>query len=140
MAETKSFARWLVEELEERVPEFDTNLKLHITGCPNDCGQHWIADIGLQGAKVKVNGQMLDAFDVFLGGGVGAQQRFARRVNVRVPATDTPDALARLLREYLTQRRADESFHEFCRRHGDGELRSFLLGRPREAASPEAAR
>jgi sulfite reductase (ferredoxin) len=140
VAETKGFARWLVEELEERVPEFDTNLKLHITGCPNDCGQHWIADVGLQGAKVKVNGQMVDAFDIFLGGGVGAQQRFARRVNVRVPVADVPDVLARLLREYLKQRREEESLHEFCRRHGDAELRSFLLERPREAASPEAAR
>jgi sulfite reductase (ferredoxin) len=128
VTETKGFARWLVEELEERVPEFDANLKLHIAGCPNDCGQHWIADIGLQGAKAKVNGQMVDAFDIFLGGGVGAQARFARRVNVRVPAADVPDALARLTRAYLGVRAAGESFHAFCQRHGDAELRAFLVG------------
>ncbi|HEV2730735.1 MAG TPA: precorrin-3B synthase, partial [Terriglobales bacterium] len=46
ITETKSFARWLVEELEERLPGFEQHLKLHVTGCPNSCGQHWIADIG----------------------------------------------------------------------------------------------
>ena len=136
VAETKGFARWLVEELEERVPEFDTHLKLHITGCPNDCGQHWIADVGLQGAKAKVDGRQVDAYDVFLGGGVGAQQRFARRVNVRVPATDVPDTLARLLRAYLQQRREGESVFEFCQARTDADLRGVLLGRPDQAGTP----
>ena len=139
VAETKGFARWLVEALEERVPEFDANLKLHITGCPNDCGQHWIADVGLQGAKAKVNGQMVDAFDVFLGGGVGAHQRFARRMNVRVPAADVPETLARLTRVYLSGRGPGESFHGFCQRHSDAELRAFLVDSGVHAGRPGAA-
>ena len=48
ITETKGFARWLVDELEERLPQFDQQLRLHVTGCPNSCGQHWIADIGLE--------------------------------------------------------------------------------------------
>jgi hypothetical protein len=56
ITETKSFSRWLVEELEERLPGFDQHLKLHVTGCPNSCGQHWIADIGIDGKKMKVDG------------------------------------------------------------------------------------
>src|ERR1700733_15128855 len=48
ITETKAFSRWLVEELEERLPGFDQHLKLHVTGCPNSCGQHWIADIGIE--------------------------------------------------------------------------------------------
>ena len=28
-------------------------MKLHVTGCPNSCGQHWIADVGLQGVLLK---------------------------------------------------------------------------------------
>ena len=128
ITETKGFARWLVEELEDRVPEFDANLKLHITGCPNDCGQHWIADIGLQGAKAKAGGQMTDAYDIFLGGGLGAQQRFAHRVNARVAAGKVPDALARLARVYLRDRTAGESFQAFCQRRNDAELRAVLLG------------
>src|SRR4029077_18686908 len=54
ITETKTFSRWLVEELEERLPGFEQHLKLHVTGCPNSCGQHWIADIGIEGKKIKV--------------------------------------------------------------------------------------
>ncbi len=138
ITETKGVARWLVEELEQRVPEFDANLKLHIAGCPNDCGQHWIADIGLQGAKVKIDGQMVDAYDVFLGGALGAQQRFAHRVNVRVPTKDLPETLARLLRAYLQERSGTESFYEFCQHHSDVELRKVLLGQLAQPASRAA--
>ena len=71
ISETKGFARWVVDELEERMPNFDQQLKLHVTGCPNGCGQHWIADIGLEGKKVKYEGQMVDAFNFVVGGAVG---------------------------------------------------------------------
>lgn len=138
ISETKGFARWLVEELEDRIPEFDANLKLHITGCPNDCGQHWIADIGLQGSRTKVDGQMVDAYDIFLGGGVGAQQTIARRVNYRVPATQVPEALERILRAYLRLRSKGESLHHFYQRHSDEELRRFLLGQTGQAGGGEA--
>src|SRR5262249_27684776 len=68
ITETKSFARWLVEELEERLPEFEQDLKLHVTGCPNSCGQHWIADIGIEGKKMKVDGELVDAYYFCVGG------------------------------------------------------------------------
>jgi len=61
LTETKGFARWLTEELDQRLPGFQEQLKLHITGCPNSCGQHWIADIGIEGKKLKVDGRMVDA-------------------------------------------------------------------------------
>ncbi len=62
ITETKGFARWLVEEMETRLPEFDQQLKLHVTGCPNSCGQHWIADVGIEGKKIKHNGALVDAY------------------------------------------------------------------------------
>ncbi|MGA7651960.1 MAG: nitrite/sulfite reductase, partial [Terracidiphilus sp.] len=60
ITETKAFTRWLVEEMEERLPEFDQELRLHVTGCSNGCGQHWIADIGMEGKKIKHNGVLTD--------------------------------------------------------------------------------
>src|SRR5260370_10727701 len=71
LTETKSFARWLTEELDQRLPGFQEQLKLHITGCPNSCGQHWIADIGIEGKKLKEDGRMVDAYYVCGGGGIG---------------------------------------------------------------------
>ena len=58
ITETKSYARWLVEELDERLPGFEQDLRLNITGCPNSCGQHSIADLGLEGKKIKRDGRV----------------------------------------------------------------------------------
>jgi sulfite reductase (ferredoxin) len=51
IAETKAFSKWLVSEMEDRLPGFDQQIKLHVTGCTNSCGQHWIADVGLEGKE-----------------------------------------------------------------------------------------
>jgi sulfite reductase (ferredoxin) len=92
ITETKGFTRWLVEEMDERLPGFDQHLKLHVTGCPNSCGQHWIADIGLEGKKVKVDGKLADAYYFCVGGAVGQHQQLSRPLGYRVAATQVPEA------------------------------------------------
>ncbi len=128
ITETKAFSRWLVEELEERLPGFDQHLKLHVTGCPNSCGQHWIADIGIEGKKIKTNGQMVDAYYFCVGGALGLHQSTARPVGYRCAATEVPDALERLLGEYQAQREPGENLRRFFARHTDTQLREFLAG------------
>jgi sulfite reductase (ferredoxin) len=128
ITETKSFSRWLIEELEERLPGFDQHLKLHVTGCPNSCGQHWIADVGIEGKKIKVNDRMVDAYYFCVGGAVGLHQATARPVGYRCPAIDVPDALERLLRRYLDERRPGENLRRFFQRHTDMQIREFLAG------------
>jgi sulfite reductase (ferredoxin) len=128
ITETKGFTRWLVEELDERLPGFDQQLKLHVTGCPNSCGQHWIADIGIEGKKLKVNGEMLDAYYFCLGGAVGQAQAIARPVGYRCLAREVPDAIERLLGRYQERRLSGENLRQFFARHNDGELRGFLAG------------
>ena len=103
ITETKSFSRWLVEELEERLPGFEQHLKLHVTGCPNSCGQHWIADIGIEGKKIKVDGRQQDAYYFCVGGAVGLHQSVARPIGYRCLASEVPDAIERLLRRYLDE-------------------------------------
>ncbi|MGA3194839.1 MAG: nitrite/sulfite reductase [Terriglobales bacterium] len=128
ITETKSFSRWLVQELEDRLPGFDQHLKLHVTGCPNSCGQHWIADIGIDGKKIKIDGKMVDAYYFCLGGALGLHQTTARPVGYRCPATEVPESIERLLRQYLAERQADENLRQFFSRHTDTELREFLAG------------
>ena len=135
ITETKTFSRWLVEELEERLPGFDQHLKLHVTGCPNSCGQHWIADIGIEGKKMKVNGQMMDAYYFCLGGAVGLHQSIARPVGYRCLATEVPEAIERLLRSYLTHGDAGENLRHFFARHSDAELRDYLAGHTVDAVA-----
>jgi len=128
LTETKGFARWMVEDLETRLPDFAQHVKLHVTGCPNSCGQHWIADIGLEGKKLKVDGQLVDAYYFCVGGAVGRHQSTARPIGYRIPAAEVPAALERLLRSYLAERRPVENFRQFAARHTDDELRGFLAG------------
>jgi sulfite reductase (ferredoxin) len=128
ITETKNFSRWLVEELEERLPGFEQHLRLHVTGCPNSCGQHWIADLGIEGKKIKVGDRMEDAYYFCVGGAVGLHQSIARPVGYRCLATDVPDAIERLLRRYLDDRRHNENLRQFFARHSDIELREFLAG------------
>jgi sulfite reductase (ferredoxin) len=128
ITETKNFSRWLVEELEERLPGFDQHLKLHVTGCPNSCGQHWIADIGIEGKKIKVDDRMVDAYYFCVGGALGLHQGTARPVGYRCAATEVPEALERLLNRYLAEREPEENLRRFFARHSDVELREFLAG------------
>lgn len=128
IAETKGFAKWLVSEMEERLPGFDQQIKLHVTGCTNSCGQHWIADIGLEGKKLKQDGKIVDAFYFCVGGAVGKYARAARALGFRAAAHDVPDALDRLLRGYLAVREPGEDLRAYFARTSDEDLRAQLNG------------
>jgi sulfite reductase (ferredoxin) len=139
LTETKGFARWLVEDLEERLPGFEEHVRINITGCPNSCGQHWIADVGIEGKKVKIDGRLVDAYYFCVGGAVGKHAAVARPVGYRVPAAQVPEALERLLRTYLGVRREGQTFREFCAAHTDRELRIFLAGGEVAAAARDGS-
>ena len=128
LTETKSFARWLTHELEERLPAFEEQLKLHITGCPNSCGQHWIADIGIEGKKIRQDGRMVDAYYFCIGGSVGQFASIARPVGYRCSAQTVPDAIERLLAGFNAQRHTHENLRQFFNRHSNDQLRALLAG------------
>jgi sulfite reductase (ferredoxin) len=133
IAETKGFNKWLVGELEERIPEFDQQLRLHVTGCTNSCGQSWIADLGLEGKKIKKDGKSVDAFYFCVGGALGEYAGIARQIGYRAAAEDCPDAIERLLRGYMATRSDGENLRAFFRRTSDVDLRALLNGEPVEA-------
>jgi sulfite reductase (ferredoxin) len=128
IAETKGFAKWLVSEMEERLPGFDQQIRLHVTGCTNSCGQSWIADIGLEGKKIKKDGAMVDAFYFCVGGAVGKYAAIARQIGFRAAAEDCPAAIERLLRAYLAARAPGEDLRAYFARTGDETLRAQLAG------------
>jgi len=128
LTETKSFARWLTHELEERLPNFQEQLRLNITGCPNSCGQHWVADIGIEGKKIKVDGRMVDAYYFCIGGSVGNFASIARPVGYRCAASDVPDAIERLLAGFSERGESGENLRQFLARHSNEDLRAMLAG------------
>jgi len=126
VVETKAFSDGLKEDLEQRFPDFSQQVKINVTGCPNSCGQHAIAEIGLQGVTMKVDGESVDGFDFFLGGGLGDQAGFGRRVAYRAPANKVADAMERLFTAYLSGRGAEERFQHWANRVGDQILTHYL--------------
>jgi len=139
LTETKSFARWLTEQLEDRFPNYHEQLRLHITGCPNSCGQHWIADIGIEGKKIKSNGQMMDAYYFCVGGSVGQYAAIACPIGYRCPADEVPEAITRLLEYFHEQREPCEPLQKFLARHSTESLRAVLAGGPAEIAERDLA-
>ena len=126
ITETKGFARWLVEEMEARIPGFDQQLSIHVTGCPNSCGQHWIADVGLEGKKIKHEGKLADAWQFALGGALGQHAGLARTINYRCLSDEVPEALERLFGSYLKTRATGENLRAWFSGKSNEELKQIL--------------
>ena len=139
ISETKGFTKWLIGEMEERMPAFDQQIKLHVTGCTNSCGQHWIADIGLEGKKIKKDGALVDAYYFCVGGAVGENARAARPIGYRAAAEDCPQAIERLLQGYQAHRFEGENLRGFLNRSSDEELRNLIAGAVVAPVDREAA-
>ncbi|MBF8299522.1 MAG: nitrite/sulfite reductase [Dehalococcoidia bacterium] len=98
--------------------------KMHVkaSGCPNGCGQHHIAQIGLHGAAMKgPTGQQVPAYEVFIGGnadGVRGPIRFGSRVTGRLPSKRAPEFITKAIEYYTANRSGGESFNAFVDRVG----------------------
>jgi nitrite reductase (NADH) large subunit len=98
LIETKGYAIEVARELERRTAGRKLKpLTIHWSGCPAGCGLHQVADIGLQGCRSRVNGQIVDAAHVYVGGKTGPQPVLARDLMYDVPCAELPDALEQLV-------------------------------------------
>jgi sulfite reductase beta subunit-like hemoprotein len=112
----------LSHELEGyRDPEI-LKLRIKISGCPNSCGQHHIADIGFYGNARKIDDQQAPFYQLLLGGKVSADGvRFGRQI-MAVPARPIPDILRELLAFYQQDRQHGESFSAWVGRTPDSTI------------------
>jgi sulfite reductase (ferredoxin) len=123
IVETKNRARDLVAELEQRVPELDVPISIHLNGCPNACARTQTADIGLKGQLVTVDGQQVEGFQVHLGGGHAAAASLGRKSRgLKVSSAELGDYVERLTRRYLAARSAGETFAQWVHRADEEEL------------------
>jgi ferredoxin-nitrite reductase len=122
---TKSHAAGLVEWLEERV-EVDAPINIHLTGCHNSCAQHYIADIGLLGAKVERGEDMVEGYDLHVGGGAGPNQAIGRLIRPAVTAEDLPPLVLTLLETWKTERAAGQSFQAWSAAKSDDALAALV--------------
>jgi sulfite reductase beta subunit-like hemoprotein len=95
-------------------------LRIKISGCPNSCGHHHIADIGFYGNARKIDDQQAPFYQLLLGGKVSADGvRFGRQI-MAVPARPIPVILRELLAFYQQDRQHGESFSAWVGRTPDG--------------------
>jgi sulfite reductase (ferredoxin) len=127
IVETKGRAITLVAELEERladIADLDVPVSIHLNGCPNACARTQTADIGLKGQIVTDSaGNQVPGFQVHLGGGLGLDAGFGRKLRgLKVTSSDLGDYVDRLVRTYLKQRDEGERFAQWVLRAGEADL------------------
>ena len=134
IVETKATAAHLIEELERRfadVPELfapdSPALTINVNGCPNSCARAQIADIGLKGVQLPdpadLQGPTVEGFQISLGGGLGAQAGFGRKLRgLKTTSADLPDYVERVVRRWLTERTDGETFAAWVLRADENAL------------------
>jgi sulfite reductase (ferredoxin) len=100
-------------------------LRIKISGCPNACGHHHIADIGFHGCAVHSSGRLVPAYQVLVGGAGSGEGVIARPV-MKVAARCVPEAFGQLVAHYVDERRTGEPFAEYVRRVGVAHIQSVL--------------
>jgi sulfite reductase (ferredoxin) len=125
IVETKARAARLVAELEQRIPDLDTPITVHVNGCPNSCARIQVADIGLKGQLVPdEHGNHVEGFQVHLGGGLGLEAGFGRKLRAhKVTSDDLTDYVERVVRRYLDGRDDGERFAAWAARVQEEVLR-----------------
>ncbi len=115
--------RWLNRNVE--LPDDVGKIKMHYSGCTADCGQAMTADIGLQGMRARKNGEMVEAFDIGVGGGVGENPSFIDWIQQRVPADEAPGAIRSLLEAYAAHRADGQTFRQWVEATAEEQLVEF---------------
>lgn len=128
-AETRKRSQALVPELEQRLADLNAQLDVPVTininGCPNSCARSQVADIGFKGQLVDDgNGNQVEGFQVHLGGSLGFDSAFGRKLRQHKVTTDElGDYVDRVVRNYIKQREDGERFSQWAVRAEDEDLR-----------------
>ena len=95
-------------------------MHIKMSGCPNGCGRHHVADIGFHGAAMKgPGGAQVPAYELFVGGSYeNTDVRYGIRPRGKIPAKRVPDTLTKILKFYKESRQEGEPFKEFAARVG----------------------
>ena len=127
IVETKARTADLVDRLETQFGEKldGTELSIHVNGCPNSCARFQIADIGFKGSLVPdADGEMVEGFQVHLGGRLGPDAGFGRKLRaLKVTADEMPSYVERVLHNFSEERDNAESFADWVERAEEDSLR-----------------
>jgi ferredoxin-nitrite reductase len=94
------------------------DLRVHFAGCSSSCAQHQIADIGIEGVLKRVDGELIEAMDIRVGGRLGPDARFGDVVVKKVPHFELNAKLLQIFELYEQHHDAGETFRAFAARSG----------------------
>ena len=140
VTQSRGLADLLSRYLDERpqIAALAEMLSIKVSGCPNGCGQHYVAGIGFQGSVRKIAGRPVPQYHVFVGGKFDGSS--FGRLAVKVPARRAPETLTRLLELYATEKQSGETPDDYFARVPLAHVQALLadLTEMSEAeASPE---
>ncbi len=104
LIDTKARALPMTRTLAAKLADRKEPIRIHWSGCPAGCGNHQLADIGFEGTRVRRNGKVEEAVDVWVGGRSGPVPRSGQRIMENVPVDDLPAVLEYLVRFFPKQR------------------------------------
>ncbi len=113
---TKANALELMKYLDER-HQLDQPINVHLTGCPHSCAQHYMGDIGLLATKVNLQGESVEGYHIFVGGGFGPNQELGRQVFHGLTVEQVRKTLDIMISAFKEKREEGESFQSFTNRH-----------------------
>jgi ferredoxin-nitrite reductase len=111
------------------------DLRVHFAGCSSSCAQHQIADIGIEGVLKRVDGEMVEAMDIRIGGRLGPDARFGEVVAKKVPHWDLNAKLLEIFDLYEHNHLDSETFRAFAARTPP-EWWQLRLAEPTLASAP----
>jgi sulfite reductase (ferredoxin) len=127
--ETRKRSQALVPELEQRLADInealDVPITVNINGCPNSCARSQIADIGFKGQLIDdEDGNHSEGFQVHLGGSLGLDSGFGRKLRQHKVATgELGDYIERVVRQFVENREDGERFAQWAVRADEELLR-----------------
>jgi ferredoxin-nitrite reductase len=124
-SDTKRHAAALVAYLEPRVT-VDVPFNIHLTGCHHSCAQHFISDLGLLAAKVEQGEDMVEGYDLHVGGGAGREAAIGRLIRPGVVFDDLPPMVLSLLDAFQKTRSEGETFQTWSAARSNEALVAIL--------------
>ena len=128
-----SASRGLARELSQRLdqtlsqlPKEVKNLKIKVSGCPNSCSQHHLADLGFYGVSRKSGSYTVPHFQLVLGGEWKNNGGSYGLAVAAVPSKRIPETVKRLTEKFVKERLKEESFQAFVQRIGKVEIKNSL--------------
>ncbi|MDD5434101.1 MAG: nitrite/sulfite reductase, partial [Nitrospira sp.] len=141
LTSSRQLASAITRELSTRDDAETEGVRVKVSGCPNSCGHHHIADIGFHGVAKKIEGRLVPHYQLHLKGGVGNGRAVVGDSNIKLPARNIPKGVSDLISLYQKEKVQSEPFYQYVERVGLDYIQEFLekyTTIPSYAESPES--